>query len=117
MSCGTLTSSSGLSRDHLSISCPAMSTIRGRYSRIACWLNGAIRMLCARRHSGSAVSLVNRPWLVVAVLPVLQPGAELLAEPAVVADLLDQVGAGHDDPGAAAGIVSLKIGPYSRATR
>ena len=61
MSTGTLTSSSGLSRDHLSINCPAMSSIRGMYSRIACWLKGAIRMLCARCHIGSDVSLVNRP--------------------------------------------------------
>ncbi len=59
MSTGTLTSSSGLSRDHLPINCPAMSSIRGMYSRIACWLKGAIRMLCARCHIGSVVSLVK----------------------------------------------------------
>ena len=38
-----------------------MSTIRGRYPRMLDWLNGAIRMLCAIRHSGSSVSDRNRP--------------------------------------------------------
>ena len=45
-----------------------------------------------------------------AVLPDLQPGTELLAESGVVADLLDQVGAGHDDP-----IVARHLEPVDRA--
>lgn len=54
-------------------------------------------MLCARRHSGSLVSLVNSPWLAPVVLCRLQARAELFAEPGVVADLLDKVCARHDD--------------------
>ena len=54
-------------------------------------------MLCARRHSGSLVSLVNSPWLAPVVLCRPQTRAELFAEPGVVADLLDKVCARHDD--------------------
>ena len=78
----------------------------------------AHRLLAERRHQDVVRAAPHRVGGLageqtlagLAVLPDLQAGAELLAEPGVVADLLDQVGAGDDDA-----IVARHLEPEDRA--
>ena len=75
-------------------------------------------LLAERRHQdvvGAAPHRIGRlageqSLAGLAVLADLEPGAELLAEPGVVADLLDEVGAGDDDA-----IVARHLEPEDRA--